>query len=146
MDKPNFVSVRGQAKRAYDAVAHRARKQLKAQSVEKPEADHAWMLRTFGRPLEDFTREGIEARVDWHDDSLTRSIARGLQIKDSETGEWSVPITDWAELGEQLDPDTFTEAKLYDFPDTTDFPAPTSTWADDLLDAIERGLIERGRL
>jgi len=145
MDKPNFVSVKGQAKRAYDAVAHRARKQLKAQPVEKPEADRIWMLRTFGRPLEDFVAEGIEARVDWHDDILTRSIARGLQVKDGETDEWSVPITDWAELGEQLDPDTFTAERLYDFSDTTtDSPAPT--WADDLLDAIERGLVERGRL
>jgi len=100
-------------------------------------------LDTFGVPLSAFAAEGITAIVCRYRDGRPY----GLQIEGSDpfTGKptWSAPCTTWAELGEQLDPDTFTPD---DPDDIADPDTPTSTWADDLLDAIERGLIEHGRL
>ena len=135
-------SIRERARRAYEERADSVKARMMERRTSEERGDWVWCEKTFGVLLDDFWAEDIEARVLRH-----RGRIIGLQVKDPdpdpfiEHRAWSTPCTTWAELGEQLDPDTFTPD---DADDITD--APTSTWHDDLLDAIERGLIERGRL
>ena len=132
-------SIRERARRAYEERADSVKARMMERRTSEERGDWVWCEKTFGVLLDDFWTEDIEARVLRH-----RGRIIGLQVSGTGpvTGNptWSTPCTTWAELGEQLDPDTFTP----DDPDPDTIP--TSTWADDLLDAIERGLIERGRL
>ena len=141
MNEQEQLSIRERAKRAYEERAGSVKARIMAQREDEDRASCSWCLETFGIELSQFYNEGITVVVCHYRDGRPY----GLQVEGTDTGDpaWSTPCTTWAELGEQLDPDTFTPD---DPDDITDPDSPTSTWYDDLLDAIERGLIERGRL
>jgi len=101
------VSIRERAKRAYEERAGSVRARLVAQRTKNQEEEVAWLKEVFGHTLEDFAAEGIKARVHRH----PGGGITGLQIEGTDLftnkETWSISCVTWAELGEQLDPDTF---------------------------------------
>lgn len=145
MNEQEQLSIRERARRAYEKRVGEVKARMMERHEEDAQTDWNWCLETFGVLLDDFATEGIKARVCRYRDGRPY----GLQVEGTDLftdkAAWSTPCTTWAEIGEMLDPDTFTP----DDPDdiaTPPITVTTSTWYNDLLDAIERGLAERGRL